>query len=187
MVETTYVCAHDYFFMFNIFLDPSSCFFSLSCCLILKMLSSVLFIFICPIAFHLFSVLKYPFVLTGLCWLDNSGSFFFFVHSNVLYSVSVDQWFQPLYSRSWLLGQPLSEWGTVIPGVGGVGPPQGCTGRGSLKGISFRSSRFRVSGVCWLPFLTWPLSVPLFSLHGERQASRLPFPNLMKIGCCRIQ
>ena len=125
MVETTYVCAHDYFFMFNVFLDPSSCFFSLSCCLILKMLSSVLFIFICLIAFHLFSVLKYPFVLTGLCWLDNSGSLFFFflVHSNVFYSLSVDQWFQPLHSRSWLLAQPLSDWGTVIPGVGGVGPP----------------------------------------------------------------
>lgn len=117
VVETTFVCTHDYFFMFNIPLDPSSCFFSLNCCLILKLLTSVLFICICLITFHLFSVPKYPFVSTGLCWLDNSGSFFFFlVHSNVLYSLSVDHWFQPLYSRPWLLAQLFSDWGTVILG-----------------------------------------------------------------------
>ena len=47
VVETTFVCTHDYFFMFNIPLDPSSCFFSLNCCLILKLPTSVLFICIC--------------------------------------------------------------------------------------------------------------------------------------------
>ena len=63
----TYVCAYDLFFMFNNPLDPSSCFFSFNCYLILKLLTSVLFIYICLITFHLFSVSKYPFVLTGLC------------------------------------------------------------------------------------------------------------------------
>ena len=109
----TYVCAYDLFFMFNNPLDPSSCFFSFNCYLILKLLTSVLFIYICLITFRLFSVSKYPFVLTGLCWLDNSA----FLKKNQFRRViflSVDRWFQPLWS--WLLAQPFSEWGTVIPG-----------------------------------------------------------------------
>ena len=158
-------------------------FFSLNCiCLILKLL--MMFSLYLPYNFsiYLFSNLKYPFVLTVLCWLHNSGSYFLWNPTNP-HLLTSD--FNPfMVGHDYYISTAIFKLGH-IHSWGCVKTSWGYTGKGSLKGISFLSSQFCVPVVCWLPFLTSPLMIPLFSPCG-REAYRLPFPNLMKIHCLRI-